>query len=152
MIKRAVLLTGFFRVFLLYDVAEAFDLDKLRSLVGARGVTAQRPFPRRTPEYVRFEHVPIVERAEPVELNTGEQIFCSIKYYAFAVVVVELQVPFECDWGGLVLQSARWVDAPDIEPHAREAVRRHLQERRPDALMVAIPFYFAHWPFVSPIY
>ena len=65
MVKRTVLLTGFFRVFLLYDVAEAFDLEKLRRLVGPRGVPAQRPFPRRTPEYVRFEQVPIVERAEP---------------------------------------------------------------------------------------
>ena len=89
-----MLLTGFFRVFLLYDVAEAFDLEKLRRLVGSRGVPAQRPFPRRTPEYVRFEQVPIVERAEPVKLSTGEEIICSIKYYAFAVVVVELQAPF----------------------------------------------------------
>jgi hypothetical protein len=127
MVKGNVLLTGFFRVFLLYDVAEGFDLVKLRSLVGPRGVPVQRPFPRRTPEYVRFEQVPIVERAEPVKLNSGEQMLCSIKYYAFAVVVVELQVPFECDWGALVSQSARWVDAPDIEPHAREAVRRHLE-------------------------
>ncbi len=131
MIKRAVLLTGFFRVFLLYDVAEAFDLEKLRLLIGSRGVPAQRPFPRRTPEYVRFEQVPIVERAEPVQLNTGERIVCSIKYYAFAVVVVELEVPFECDWGELVSQSARWVDAPDIEPPAREAVRRRLEAIAP---------------------
>jgi hypothetical protein len=126
-IKRAVLLTGFFRVFLLYDVAEAFDLEKLRLLIGSRGVPVQRPFPRRTPEYVRFEQVPIVERAEPVKLNTGERIVCSIKYYAFAVVVVELEVPFECDWGELVSRSERWVEAPEIEPHAREAVRRHLE-------------------------
>ena len=122
-----MLLTGSFRVFLLYDVAEAFDLEKLRILLARAASPLSVPFPRRTPEYVRFEHVPIVERAEPVKLNTGEQIICSIKYYAFAVVVVELQVPFECDWGGLVSQSARWVDAPDIEPHAREAVRRHLE-------------------------
>ena len=70
MVKGTVLLTGFFRVFLLYDVAEAFDLEKLRRLVGPRGVPVQRPFPRRTTEYVRFEQVPIVERAEPVKLNT----------------------------------------------------------------------------------
>ena len=122
-----VLLSGLFRIFLLYDVAEAFDLDKLRGLIGPRGVPAQRPFPRRTPEYVRFEQVPIVEPTEPVKLTTGEEIACSIKYYAFAVAVVELQVPFECDWGELVARSARWVDAPDLEPHAREAVRRHLE-------------------------
>jgi hypothetical protein len=126
-----VLLTGSFRVLFLYDVAEAFDLDALRSLIGPRGVPAERPFPRRTPDYVRFEQVPIVEQAEPVKLNTGEQIISSLKYYAFAVVVVELQVPFECDWSELIAKSARWVEAPDIEPHAREAVRRHLESIRP---------------------
>jgi hypothetical protein len=121
-----VLLTGIFRVLLLYDVAEGFDLDKLAALIGPRGAPAQRPFPRRTPDYVRFEHVPIVEQVEPLKLATGEQVSCSVKYYAFAVVVVELEIPFECDWAGLVSHAARWVDAPDIEPIARETVRRHL--------------------------
>lgn len=124
-------LTGFFRLFLLYDVAEAFDVEKLRILIGPRGVPAERPFPRRTPDYVRFENVPIVEQAEPLKLNTGEEIVCSLKYYPFAVVVVELQVPFECAWGELIGQSARWVEAPDIEPLARETVRRHLESIGP---------------------
>ena len=110
----------------MYDVAEAFDLDKLRGLIGPRGMPAQRPFPRRTPDYVRFEHVPIIEQADPVKLSTGEEIICSVKYYAFAVAVVELEIPFESDWAGLVSRAARWVDAPDIEPLARETVRRHL--------------------------
>ena len=126
-----MLLTGVFRVFLLYDVAEAFDLDKLRALIGPRGGPAPRPFPRRTPDYVRFEQVPIVEHAEPFKLSTGEEVPCSLKYYAFAVVVVELEIPFECDWAGLVSRAARWVDAPDLEPIARDAVRRHLETLRP---------------------
>ncbi len=121
-----MLLTGAFRILLLYDVAEAFDLDKLQSLIGPRGAPAHRPFPRRTPDYVRFEQVPIVEQAEPLKLSTGEELACSVKYYAFAVIVVELEVPFESDWAGLVSHAARWVDAPDIEPLARATVRRHL--------------------------
>jgi hypothetical protein len=53
-----VLLRGCFRILLLYDVAEALDLDKLRELLGPRGGTVKRVFARGTPEYVRFEHAP----------------------------------------------------------------------------------------------
>ncbi len=124
-------LRGYFRILFLYDVAEAIDLDKLRDLLGPRGGTVKRVFPRRTPEYVRFEHAPIVEPAQSLELTTGEQVLCSIKYYAFAVVVVQLEASFECDWDGLLVQASRWTDASDIEPHAREIVRLHLERLSP---------------------
>ena len=124
-------LRGCFRVLFLYDVAEAIDVDKLRDLLGPRGGTVRRVFPRRTPEYVRFEQAPIVEPAQSIELATGERVLCSIKYYAFAVVVVQLEAPFECDWEGLLAQASRWTDATDIEPHAREIVRQHLEQLKP---------------------
>jgi hypothetical protein len=39
-------------------VAEAIDLEMLGGLLGPRGGTVERPFPRRTPQYVGFEHTP----------------------------------------------------------------------------------------------
>jgi len=131
MVKGIVLLRGCFRILLLYDVAEAFDLDKLRELLGPRGGTTKRVFPRGTPEYVQFEHAPIVEPAQAVELGTGERVLCSIKYYSFAVVVVQFETPFECDWDSLVQQTARWTDPVNIELYARETVRRHLEQLAP---------------------
>lgn len=124
-------LRGYFRILFLYDVAEAIDLDKLRDLLGPRGGTVRRVFPRRTPDYVRFEQAPIVEPAQSLELSSGEHVLCSIKYYAFAVVVVQLEASFECDWDGLLAQAARWTDAGDIEPQAREIVRSHLERLSP---------------------
>ena len=62
-------LRGCFRIFFLYDVAEALDFDKLRDLLGPRGGTVKQVFPRRTPEYVRFEQAPIVEPAQSIELE-----------------------------------------------------------------------------------
>lgn len=111
----------------LYDVAEAIDAEKLRDLLGPRGGTVRRAFPRRTPEYVRFEQPPIVEPAQTIELATGERVLCSIKYYPFAVVVLQLEAPFECDWDELLSQASRWTDASDVEPHAREIVQQHLE-------------------------
>jgi hypothetical protein len=122
-----VLLRGSFRNFVFYDVGEAFDLDKLRDLLGSRGASTQPAFPRRTPEYVRFEEPPIVETSEPVTLGTGDHIFCSVEYYAYAIVAVQLESAFQGDWDALLRQASRWMDSPDVEPHAREVVRRHLQ-------------------------
>jgi hypothetical protein len=119
---------GCFLVLLLYDVAEAFDLEKLSDLLGPRGGPVKRVFPRRTPEYVRFEHAPIVEPTQPIVLVTGEHVLCSIKYYAFAVAVVQFEVPFECDWKALLVHASRWTDAVDVEPQARELLRQHLEQ------------------------
>ena len=119
-------LHGCIRIFLFYDVGEAFDLDKLRSLVHPRGRPTPPDFPRRTPEYVRFENPPIVEPSEPLTLRSGEKISCSIKYYEYAIVEVQLEVAFEGTWERLLEQASRWMDAPDIEPESRALVGRHL--------------------------
>ena len=124
-------LVGCFRILFLYDVAEGIDPDKLRDLLGPRGGTVRRVFPRKTPEYVRFEQAPIVEPAQPLELPSGERLLCSIKYYSFAVVTMQLEVRFECDWQGLLTQASRWTEASDVEPFCRETVRQHLEQLKP---------------------
>jgi hypothetical protein len=126
-----MVLRGSFRILFLYDVAEAIDLAKLREMLGPRGGTIKEQFPRRTPDYIRFEQPPIVEPSEQVTLQAGEQVVCTIKYYAFAAVVVQMDVPFECDWKSLLRDASRWVDPTDIEPQAREALRRHLEKVMP---------------------
>lgn len=122
---------GSFRVLFLYDVAEAIDLAKLQQLLGPRGGAVGEKFPRRTPDYVRFEQPPILEPSENITLQTGEQAVCSIKYYSFAAVVVQLDVPFECEWETLKSKSSRWVDPTDFEPQARAVLRRHLEKIQP---------------------
>lgn len=126
-----MLLRGCIRFFLFYDVGEAFDLDKLRNLLGPRGGSTKPEFPRRTPEYVRFENPPIAEPSEPLTLRSGENVVCSIKYYEYAIVEVQLEVPFAGDWNALLAKASRWMDAPDIEPEGRAVVARHLQTIAP---------------------
>lgn len=121
-------LCGSIRIFFLYDVGEAFDLEKLRALVGPRGGGPTKPdFPRRTPEYVRFENPPIVEPSEPLELADGQKVVCSIKYYEYAIVSVQFEASFEGTWDALMARTARWMDAPDINSLARRVVTRHLE-------------------------
>jgi len=121
-----MLLRGCFRVLLFYDVAEAIDLPKLRDLLGPRGGEVQHEFPRRTPDYVRFEQPPVVETVDDLTLNTGERLTCSIKYYAYAVAVVQFEMAFECEWASLLAQASHWIDAPELDTHARRLVREHL--------------------------
>jgi hypothetical protein len=131
MLKDLVLLRGCFRLLFLYDVAEAIDLRRLRELLGPRGGPVKGVFPRRTPEYVRFEEAPIVEHIEPVNLGAGQSIACSLRYYSFAALVVQLEVPFEGDWNSVVTQASRWMDAAEIDSHAREIGRRHVEQVAP---------------------
>jgi hypothetical protein len=122
-----MILHGSIRMFFLYDVGEAFDLEKLRALVDPRGGPTKPEFPRRTPEYVRFENPPIAEPSEPLELGDGQKVVCSVKYYEYAIVEVQVEVPFEGSWDALMAQASRWMDAPDIDSLGRRVVTRHLQ-------------------------
>ena len=131
MIQSVMQLRGLFRLLFLYDVAESIDLGKLRALLGERGGSVEQAFPRRTPGYVRFEHPPIVEPAEFVSLCPGVNAACPVKYYAFGAIVIQAELPFETDWNSLVEQSARWMDAPDVEPRIRELARRRLAQIGP---------------------
>lgn len=120
-------LQGYFRILFLYDVAEAFDQRQLGILLGPQAVPVRHVFPRRTPQYVRFEQPPVVELAEALTLSTGQHVTCSMKYYAFAVVVVQADVPFDCDWNTLRTQAAHCMDDDTLRTHARELAGRHLQ-------------------------
>jgi hypothetical protein len=119
---------GLFRLLFLYDVAESIDLGKLRVLLGARGGSAKSAFPRRTPDYVRFEEAPIIEPAEFITVCAGVSAACRVKYYSFGAIVVQVELPFDCDWGTLVAQGSRWMDAPDVEPCVRDLARRRLTQ------------------------
>jgi len=114
-------------MFFFYDVGEAFDLEKLRGLLGSRGGPTKPEFPRRTPDYIRFENPPITEPSEPLTLRSGEKVVCSVKYYEYAIVEVQMEAAFEGDWDLFLTQTGRWMDSPEIEPVGREVAAKHLQ-------------------------
>jgi hypothetical protein len=126
-----VLLRGYIRIFLFYDVGEAFDIERLRTLLGPRGGPTKSDFPRRTPDYVRFENPPIAEPSEPLTLSHGEKVVCSIKYYKYAIVEAQLEAAFAGTWDDLMAQVSHLMDSPDIEPEARTVVTKHLQDLAP---------------------
>jgi len=117
-------------VLVLYDVAEQILLDKLRAIQGAelsKDPPAREPaFKHPAPEYVRFESPPVVEYLDPVSIGPGERFAVQLKYLAYGVVSVELELPFEAGWDDLVRLSSRFIAAPDIEKRTLDLIRVRL--------------------------
>jgi len=73
MVKRTVLLTGFFRVFLLYDAAEAFDLERPRRLVEKDAERGRRADRGEIARVLRGEAVPVSAKVSDEIDGRGER-------------------------------------------------------------------------------
>jgi hypothetical protein len=133
-------LRGSFWVWVLYDVAEQIDVERLRDILEVEAPRREPSFKHPAPEYVRFERPPVVETPDPVSIETGEQFRARIKYFDYGVISVELERPFEADWDELVRLSSRWIAAPEIEKCTAALVRARLDLIRP-----ALHQLYASW-------
>jgi hypothetical protein len=116
------LLVGSFWILFLYDICEEIQLETLRELLGV--VPRREPsFRHPSPDYVRFERPPVVQRLEPIVLDNGSRLQGELNYYEYGVVSIKLELPFEVDWPQLVDLSSRWIAAPELEARAARTVR-----------------------------
>jgi hypothetical protein len=114
---------------ILHDICEEIRLEQLREILGAKRI--EPGFKHATPEYVRFEEPPVVERLDPITLGSGETLIPQVKYYDYGVVSVILELPLEADWDELVKLAARWVPSPELERQAQQIVRGRLKRIAP---------------------
>jgi len=131
---------GSFRALLLYDIAEEFDIAELRRLLGAKPPERAPGFKLSAPGYVRFERPPLTEVCEPIHLATGETAHASIRYFDYGVVSLEVEMPFETDWPGLIALSNRWIEAGEVEQRGLKRVRDRL-----NSLATALRKPYAEW-------
>ncbi len=122
---------GSFHALLLYDIAEEFDFDVLRGLIGESRSVRSPGFKLPAPGYVRFERPPLSESCDPVELATGESATASLRYFDYGVVSLEIEMPFETDWPGLIALSNRWIEAGEVERRGPKTVRERLARLQP---------------------
>jgi hypothetical protein len=125
----AVTMKGSVLGVILHDICEEIRLDELREILGAKRV--EPSFKHATPEYVRFEKPPVVERLDPVVLSSGETLSPQIKYYDYGVVSVLFELGFEVDWQTLVQLAARWVPNAELERQAQQIIRGRLERIAP---------------------
>jgi len=117
-------MTGSFRSLFLYDLCEEIRLDELRKLIGSPGTNREPQFRHPAPDYVRFERPPAMETVETVALDTGERLRCTVNYYDYGVVSIELELPFDFDWDRLVENSSKWMTSPELEKKSAEILQR----------------------------
>jgi len=128
-----VSLTGSVLVLIQFDVCEEIRLDVLHPFINSR--TVQQPsLKHAAPAYVRYQRPPVVVPADPLVLDSGEQLTGEIKYYDYGVVSVLYQLPFTGDWNSLVHLSSRWVWDVDFPSRAEPLIRQRL-ERAASALV-----------------
>jgi hypothetical protein len=72
--------------------------------------------------------------ADPLVLDSGEQLTGEIKYYDYGVVSILYQLPFAGDWDAFVRLSSRWVWDVDFASRAEPLIRQRL-ERAASALV-----------------
>ena len=126
-------LSGFVLVLIQFDVCEEIRLDQIQQSVTSR--TVRQPSTKQAaPAHVRYERPPLVERLEPLVLESGESLEGEIKFYDYGVVSVIYQIPFAGDWDSLVQLSSRWVWDVDFSSRVEPIVRRTL-ERSAGALV-----------------
>lgn len=123
-------LRGSILVLMQYDVCEEIRLDVIRQLLQARH--AQATFKSsQAPGYVRYQRPPVVDRLEPLVLESGERLSGEIKYYDYGVVSLVFEFPFAGDWEKLVELSARWTSDTNFEKLASRVVRQRLERAMP---------------------
>ncbi len=109
----------------LYDVCDEVDLAALRGILGIQA-RREPSFRHPSPEYVRFERPPVVQRLEPIAVG-GSSLAGELNYYEYGVVGIKLELPFEGDWASLADLSCRWMTNPELEAQAVAAVRSQLE-------------------------
>jgi len=122
-------LQGSVLVLIQFDVCEEIKLDALRDIFGARRQEASFKHP--APGYVQYQRPPVVERVEPLVLESGERLDAQIKYYDYGVLSVVFELPFAGDWDTLVRLASRWVWDTDFASFARKLVKQKIERARP---------------------
>jgi hypothetical protein len=122
----AARLIGSVRVLIQFDICEEIRLDQLQQIINSR--TVQKPNLKHAgPAYVRYERPPVVVAADPLVLDSGENLAGEIKYYDYGVVSLLFEIPFAGDWDDLIRLASRWVWDIDFASRVEPILRQRLE-------------------------
>jgi hypothetical protein len=119
-------LNGTLRALLLFDIAEEIDLPQLNRVLGITPSKREPAFRRQAPEYVRYERPPVTDSLGLCDMKDGQNVEARIRYFDYGVASVELQMPFNAAWDGLIRLANTWIMSPELEGRADTLLREHL--------------------------
>src|SRR5687767_9845223 len=114
--------TGTVTKFFLYDVAEAFDLARVRTLVGSAAAVRVAPKPP-TPPYVQYRHPPVSIDGRDVGVLEIDGFGVRFKIFEYGAVSVALTRSLPDSWERLLDDGVRWHDDPRLAAGAEAACR-----------------------------
>jgi hypothetical protein len=120
-------IAGSLSALFLYDAGDEIQLDELRRIIGAPPPGREPSFRQHVPEYVQFARPPVVELLREALNGFRGQV----AYYDYGVVSLKLDLPFDGTWDEAIDLASRWMNAPELEQQAAEAVRRCVDRVRP---------------------
>jgi hypothetical protein len=122
---RAGQVTAYF----LYDVAEAIDLQQVRSLIG--DVVAARLSPKpATPPYVQYQQPPLAADGDVVGMREIAGFRVRFKIFDYGVISVALTASLPASWEELLVRGLEWQEDPRLLVETEAFCRRLMQQLR----------------------
>jgi hypothetical protein len=124
-------LEGRMRLLLLYDVGEQIDLNRIQQILGPRSMPIDALLgPQKTAPYIRFNQAPLTQKLDTKLSLDGREADLAARYYGFGVIVLQIEIPFRCNWLGVEERFSSLLEAPaqlelklkDILEDLRESV------------------------------
>jgi hypothetical protein len=126
-----VIASGSVSTFFLFDVAEAIDLDAVRTTVGAGAAPATLADKSAGPPRMRYEKPPIVADAAAFGIGTLDRFQVRVKLFDYGVISLMLTQPFAGTWAEFVTLGQQFIENDAIERRATEACQTVIARLRP---------------------
>src|SRR5688572_2899958 len=122
--------TGSVTAFFLYDVADAIDLPRVRSLVEA---TVRSPLTPKvtTPPYIQYQEPPVVVDGRTIGVADHDGFRVRFKMFDYGVVSVALTREMPRGWPALLDEGLRLHDSPALSAAAERFCRTLMQRLAP---------------------
>jgi len=114
--------SGHVTAFFMYDVADAIDLQTVRSLTTHTVAARLAPRPP-TPAYVQYKQPPLSIEGEAIGIAEIAGFRVRFKIFDYGVVSVALTHAVPPTWPDLVAQGLKWHDEAHFMPRAEAACR-----------------------------
>lgn len=107
----------------LFDIAEAIDLPRVRSVLGAHGASAELSDKSAGPARVRYQQPPVTADAVALGVSAPAGYQVRLKCFDYGVVSVLLSRPFSGGWREFVSEGQTLLEQGALERAAAEACR-----------------------------
>lgn len=113
-------------IYHLYDVADAIDLERLRTDWAGRASNIKLVSRRSSPYYLQFEREPLLlplgQRSLVLKNERWLDAEVRAKVFDFGVVSLSWEIPFPAAWSEVVNEADLYIDSAEVQTQSREVL------------------------------